>query len=373
MKFTSFRNAFFLESLMRTGVVTIASAFLFNIFLSVATSFAQSDDLRPCGTFTKSTRLTSDCVAPLTVGASKVTVDLGGHTIVSPPLSRDVPSIQIIRVSGVVVQNGTVRASGGGPAIVIRGGNSNTINLIRAFVTQGGDTVTITEGSRNKVTNSSFFVDYLSSGITMRGEKNQFVDSSLYADFNDVKTFIRLDGSGNALLGNQIRCRNGLILVSGSSALVESNSLHLRLTEQPTPISAITVTGRKALLQNNDIVFEGSIEGADMPVRIASSNNRFENNLLLTNTITGITIDGANKNSIRNNKQVQSITAKGSGNTIANNFANNITIDGTKNNISENFGRFFTDTTPGCGSNVWRNNLFFTDSEGDGNFAGCIQ
>jgi hypothetical protein len=47
-----------------------------------------------CGTVTSNTTLSSDCSGPLTVGASGITVDLGGHSV----LCSGVPGVTGIDV-----------------------------------------------------------------------------------------------------------------------------------------------------------------------------------------------------------------------------------------------------------------------------------
>src|SRR5262249_2742615 len=75
-----------------------------------------------CGTITSSTTLSSDCAAPLTVGAGGITVDLGGNSVLCPEAPNET-GIDVGSRSNVVVKNGSVNGCDTG--VIADGGDSN--------------------------------------------------------------------------------------------------------------------------------------------------------------------------------------------------------------------------------------------------------
>ena len=86
-----------------------------------AVSIGSAQAISVCGTITASTTLTADCAAPLTVGASGIGVDLGGHWALCDSVVTGIviPSF----VSSSTVANGSVN----GP---VNGGLGNCVNGI---------------------------------------------------------------------------------------------------------------------------------------------------------------------------------------------------------------------------------------------------
>jgi parallel beta-helix repeat protein len=132
-----------------------------------------------CGTITSSTTLTSDCAGPLTVGASGITVDLGGHTV----LCSGIPGVTGIDVgssSNVVVENGSV--SGCEEGVLADGGNSNqflalalTNNNVGFEISNSASTTIM----RNQVTGSPFtgMLLFQTSGFLVH--RNTVLDSGI--------------------------------------------------------------------------------------------------------------------------------------------------------------------------------------------------
>jgi hypothetical protein len=88
-----------------------------------AVSVGSARAISACGTITASTTLAADCAAPLTVGASGITVDLGGHSVLCDSVVTGIviPSF----VSSSTVANGSVS----GP---VNGGLGNCVNGVDA-------------------------------------------------------------------------------------------------------------------------------------------------------------------------------------------------------------------------------------------------
>jgi hypothetical protein len=123
-----------------------------------AVNVANAQAISTCGTITSSTTLTADCAAPLTVGASGITVDLGGHSVVcdSPVNGIDIPSF----VSSSTVANGSAE-----------GGLGTCLN---------GVTV---EGSSNRLT-SLTANNALGAGFAISGDSNRLLAVSGNHNFN---------------------------------------------------------------------------------------------------------------------------------------------------------------------------------------------
>src|SRR5262249_38191171 len=118
--------------------------------------------INACGTISSSTTLSADCSGTLTVGASGITVDLGGHSVICSGAPGTF-GIQVGGWSDVLVKNGSVTDCGTG--VSADGGNFNqyvrltVVNNSPASKAVGidiGDSVGSTI-MRNEVTNNSTF------------------------------------------------------------------------------------------------------------------------------------------------------------------------------------------------------------------------
>jgi hypothetical protein len=103
-------------------------------------------ELPPCPTVTTNTVLTSDCIAPLTVAADRVTVNLNGHTVMCAPAAADV-GVDITGHDRVRVMFGTVTGCDAGVSIL--DGNRNVVVGIQAV----GDIVgiAVADSSHNQI------------------------------------------------------------------------------------------------------------------------------------------------------------------------------------------------------------------------------
>src|SRR5437867_8357679 len=79
-----------------------------------AVNVGSAQAIADCGTITASTTLTADCAAPLVVGASGITVNLGGHSVLCNGSPFVFDGIEIPDgVSSSTVMNGSVRGGTG--------------------------------------------------------------------------------------------------------------------------------------------------------------------------------------------------------------------------------------------------------------------
>ncbi len=139
----------------RLLLVAIAAAACFGV-LHVGVAHAAA-----CGTITSSTTLGSDCAAPLVVGASGITVDLGGHSVLCSGVPGEI-GIDVGSWSDVVVTNGSV--TGCEEGVLADGGDSN--QFVRLALTNNNVGFEISNSvsstiMRNEVVNNSIFAGVL--------------------------------------------------------------------------------------------------------------------------------------------------------------------------------------------------------------------
>src|SRR5262245_47000515 len=109
-----------------------------------------------CGPITASTTLGSDCAAPLIVGASGITVDLGGHSVLCSGAPGEI-GIDVGSWSDVQIENGSV--SGCEEGVLADGGDSNEFRALTLTDNNVGFEVSNSASStimRSEVTNSPF-------------------------------------------------------------------------------------------------------------------------------------------------------------------------------------------------------------------------
>lgn len=254
-----------------------------------------------CGTITSSTTLTADCAAPLTVGASGITIDLGGHSVVCDTpvlLGLEVPS----QVSGATVRNGAVR-----------GGVASCYQDV------------LVEGSSNELT-SFRAVDSVNTGIVISGDSNRLL--LVTANFNGLDG-LSIVGSDRTLVRQSTFAANGEDGVSLSLTNVNIVARSRSFLNGRAGISvgagsaAAVITENHAFLNDTGIEFTQHAQAS-----AASLNQTYQNNV-------GIKIDDGTTNN--------SIVLNGS-------YANH-TWDTEDDNTN-------------CDSNSWFNNLFSTANQG---------
>lgn len=233
-------------------------------------------DVNPvCGqTITSDTTLTSD-LGPcpnygLIIGASGITLDLGGHRIFGTPNPFDNAGVYMQGRTGVTVRNGSITDFDAG--VVIEGGSANTVTGIKAERNIG----------RQTANQSSRFGD----GIA--------IESS----------------SDNRIIGNLAR-DNGPLSGIGVYSLVDSD--HPRSTSGPS---------LRNLIQGNEVVgnvvgrdgFTGNTDNDGIRIEntFAASGPAVDaNNQILDNEVSGNGLDGiaifarSPANVIRNNRSTR--------------------------------------------------------------------
>ena len=247
-----------------------------------------------CGTITASTTLSADCAAPLIVGASGITINLGGHNVVCD--TAELWGILIpLGTSNVAVQNGTVR---GGLSSCVDdvnvGGDSNRLVSLRAFdasgkgFTIGGDSNTLQSVTGN------FNGD---SGVIVFGDHNTVRQGTFAGNGDDGAAFFL--GTGNVLIRSRslLNDDQGIIVGASNTAVEENqsfdNDVGLYFSDGSTGSIAVlnqTYLNDEGIWINdtsshNTVVFNGSYANFDTDMVDDNANcdtNFWFNNLFST-------------------------------------------------------------------------------------------
>src|SRR5439155_17399750 len=258
-------------SLILAGLLAGATA-----TFPAATSVAQG--LPPaCGTVTADTRLVADCLAPLTVQADDVTVDLGGHQVlcVSPGTGVEVSDHWDVRIQNGQVNNCSI-------SVRLHGGGGHTLSRLQISTGPGGGI--LIENSDDNLVRYVRVVGVRGFGIEVSGTDNRLRANELASIVSQGGTAIRLregasetqvlhnlvhnnavgiqvGGSGNLVQGNQADHNQIGINVDGSENIVRAN---LALDNA---LGGITVgaAGVGNLLQANRARANGIYDLADFP------------------------------------------------------------------------------------------------------------
>lgn len=248
-----------------------------------ATSVAQG--LPPaCGTVTADTRLVADCLAPLTVQADDVTVDLGGHQVlcVSPGTGVEVSDHWDVRIQNGQVNNCSI-------SVRLHGGGGHTLSRLQISTGPGGGI--LIENSDDNLVRYVRVVGVRGFGIEVSGTDNRLRGNELASILSQGGTAIRLregasetqvlhnlvhnnavgiqvGGSGNLVQGNQADHNQIGINVDGSENIVRAN---LALDNALVGI-IVGAAGVGNLLQANRARGNGIHDLADFPPDLCTLN-----------------------------------------------------------------------------------------------------
>jgi hypothetical protein len=198
-------------------LIAVASAACFGV-MNVGVAYAAA----PCGTISSSTTLGSDCAAPLTVGASGITVDLGGHSVLCAP---GVTGIDVGDRSNVVIKNGSV--SGCEEGVLADGGDSNQYTGLTLMNNNNGLEISHSASSviqRNRVVNNSIFAGVLLFETTGSVVQRNTVSSSGVGIFDNGGTNSVImqntahDGLGSGNVGILIEAQSDVVMRNSAFA-----------------------------------------------------------------------------------------------------------------------------------------------------------
>ncbi|MEY4667793.1 MAG: hypothetical protein RL518_492 [Pseudomonadota bacterium] len=299
--------------------MTIFRALILAALILPSAARAHDEELKPCGTITKSIRLKKDCLAPMILARDHITVDLDGHTVfgVAPLRSG---SIDVIDRRGVTIKNGNIRST-----VVLD--DRFGLNVLYG----GGHTI------RNlKVENLAVRIREVDNTLVKQVtiSTSQIFPNASASSFNFQGTNSRI-----------VRVRSQGVLsygavIAGEALVIANNDFR-----SETLCGLGLPTERSTVRRNN-------LTTSSTDTRIGGLCAFGYTNLIKSNTIIGLATglifpSNANEFTIRNNYITSDPTAVGDA----------------------------VDIRAGINActNTWKNNKFVTDSEGDGPDAGCIR
>ena len=282
----------------------------------------------PCGPVTTNTNLSGDCTGPLVVGASGITVNLGGHAVTCGPVPNPQDfsvGIEIFGQTNDHVTNGEVKNCNIGIDIISGGGGHELSNLnVHNHSYHGID---LTESSNNTVRNTiSSFNDV--AGVALdRSAFNKL--NQLQIEQNDFGIVLDVGADNNvvtasSVLGNP-RAHGVGILIGGSNNTID---LSTKVSQNNTGIGVLASTG-------NTIRATSAFQnGVGIVLVVDVINATIQSSDASNNTFNGIQVNtGATSNLIMSN------TAFGNG-----------SFD-------------LEDNNPACDANTWKSNHFGTANQ----------
>lgn len=314
-----------------------------------------------CGSvITASTTLTVD-IGPcrrggLVIGASGITLNLGGHTVSGIDRTGDGAGILFKGVSGSTVTNGTVTAFDSG--VSISGGGSNTVTGLTAANNVGtqrsgvGEGILIQASSGNHVTNNTVSGNGPFGGISI---VNDAADATQVANGNEI--------ANNAVTNNNNQSGNinmnqvDGIRIEGPGA---ANTLITGNTVTGSGLDGIAVfadqgSGRKntgTQIVNNTVTGNG----------FNDETHRKGDGIALFGSPTNAAVGGADSTTVQGN-QVHGNAANGiwvasKTNTITGNDATGNTVITKPTSTPDAYDLTDRNTAPPCDANAWSTNLY---------------
>lgn len=266
-------------------------------------------------------RLAVDCAvttlgsAGIGINASNVHLNLGGHTISGPGCGTQGTTVGIIvNGSNVHVNGGTVE---GFPIGIQVAANGNHLNGL--IVTENCQGIVTAGVDDNRINGNNVSSNFNDAVFLVTGSNNNVIDENVIND-NGVGVTV-LDSDDNVIASNDISRNhpqggvNGLLVIGSNNNTIRGNSTN----DHPQGSGIIVNSG------NNNTILENTANGNNIGIELGS----------------GV-----------------------SGNVIRRNMANNRLFDLRDGDVQP--------LSSIC-NDLWRNNTFVTDNEGDGPGAGCIQ
>ena len=272
-----------------------------------------------CLVVTSNTTLSGDCTGPLVVGASGITVNLGGHAVTCGPVPNPFLTFPFgIEITGQTndhVTNGEVKNCYVGIEISLGGGH---------------------ELSNLNVHNHGFV------GIDLKASSNNDIRNTISSDNSDTGVLLDADATFNKL--DHLQIENGLVgidILSGA---------------------------------DNNVVTSSFLRDHVIGIWIVGSNNTIDQSTKVTQSGTGIDVVASTGNTIRATSSSENdsgiVLETGATNTSiqASDASNNRLIGiwllsgATSNRIMSNKalgnGSDLEDDNPDCDANTWKSNQF---------------
>ena len=283
----------------------------------------------PCGVVTSNTNLSGDCMGPLVVGASGITVNLGGHAVTCGPVPNPPTASVGIEIFGQTndhVTNGEVENCNLGIQIS-RGGSHELSNL--------------------NVHNHFF------AGIHLDRSSNNVIRNTVSSSNSDG-VFLDIGAAFNKLDHLQIEQNSGTgieIALGADNNVVTSSFL------RRNAVAGIVMDGSNNTIDRSTNVTESRV-GIEVA---ASTGNTIRATKSFDNDFTGILLmeDATNAT-------IQSSDASNNGQTgiqLLSAATNNLIMS---NKAFGNGSFDLEDDNPACDDNTWKSNQFGTA------YPGCI-
>jgi hypothetical protein len=309
-----------------------------------------------CGaTITQSTEVLNDvtgCSEGIIIGADNVVLDFRGHTLgCKPDVVGEGAGIEVVRRTGVVIKNGTVRDCDAGIAVALGSSNQilnmlllDNIGELSAFAqTDFGDGIFVLSSQRNAIRFNTADHNGPYSGITLLGNSdNNVVEGNISRNNNlpharpghgpsvQEDDGLRLETISASSAPNFNQIRGNQFLNNGLDGVAVF------------PFANDNVIQGNQVLENGD---EGNARRGD-GIHIFGRVQR--------TTVSGNTVRFNARNGIRIDP-TETLPAGGLGNRIlSNTVTNNATNPGDAPAFDLNEGN------PFCDGNLWQGNTFIT-------------
>ncbi|TMQ65295.1 MAG: right-handed parallel beta-helix repeat-containing protein [Candidatus Eisenbacteria bacterium] len=305
-----------------------------------------------CGTVTTNTNLSGDCMGPLVVGGSGITVNLGGHavtcgTVPNPPSPFN--GIEITAQTDVHVTNGEVKNCGTGIAITGGGGHQlSNLNVHNHGFGGGnfGDGIRLTASSNNDIRNTTSSFNH-ALGVRLLGNSDFNKMASLELEQNDgpqISGGILLAfGADNNTVSSSFLLGNGNfgIGIAGSNNTIDLSTEVRQSNKGATPIA-------------------GTFGGSPMPgieVFSSTSTGTTIRATTLVQNLVGVFLGSATNTTIQSSE-------------ASNNVLQGIRLTfGARSNLVQSNKAFgngtfdLEDDNPACDANTWKSNKFGTANQ----------
>ncbi len=248
----------------------------------------------PCGTVTSNTNLSGDCTGPLVVGASGITVNLGGHAVTCGPVPNPFDfsvGIEIFDQTNDHVTNGEVKNCDRG--IRVENGGSHELSNLNVH-NHGFSGIDVERSSNNDIRNtiSSFNTQY---GVLVSGSSNNKLNQ-LQIEQNRFGILLGLGADNNVVTASSVLgTGSGIGIIIGAS----NNTVDLS-----TEVSQFDVGIEIAFSTGNTIRATNSSQNGDGIVLFQNvTNTTIQSSDASNNDGPGIRLlSGATSNLIRSNK-----------------------------------------------------------------------
>jgi hypothetical protein len=335
------------------AVMAAASALL----AAPATAAAQAQP-QQCPVVVTNTTLQADCVGPMVVAGNDLTVNLGTHSVICPPLGGSanpfVNGIEIHDRTNVHVTNGHVHQCRRG-IDVVRGGSHKLTHLHNDRNFTG---VSIRESEGNVLSNMDMIENEQYGVLFDEGSTNNRVDAGLRIVENRSAGIAFENGShDNRVAGALIH----EAVSSAAAGIQVINSDRIRVTGSRlfgTPQSSggiILLFSTGSVIRSNTA--EGFTEGG-ITLGLGATGTLVEANHLRHNERGGVVMAlGSSRTHVHDNQAVDNDRA---GIEAAFGSTDNLIED----NLARGNGTFdLEDGNPNCDANVWRNNDNVTENQ----------